>query len=61
MFLISGCVYWYSNKKLASITTYYKLSIIFMRMVMANYVAGIDFGTSNSSAAITNGNTPGKS
>ena len=25
---------------------------------MASYVAGIDFGTSNSSAAITNGNTP---
>ena len=25
---------------------------------MANYVAGIDFGTSNSSAAITKGNTP---
>lgn len=25
---------------------------------MAKYVAGIDFGTSNSSAAITNGNTP---
>lgn len=45
-------------KKLAFITECYNINMFFKGIVMAGYVAGIDFGTSNSSAAITNGNTP---